>query len=216
MALAIFDLDDTLIKGDSASLWLAFMVEQGLADANMLEQEAAMMQAYRTGSLNMSEYMAFTLHPLCSVELIQVADWVGQFVEQRILPLVYAEARALLAHYQQHGWRRLIISATGEHLVGPIARALGVDDYLAIQLTQADGRYTGATQGVLTYQHGKVARLQQWTQQQQQSLLGSHGYSDSINDLPLLAAVSQAHVVNPDAQLAAQAKARQWPQLNWA
>jgi len=216
MALVIFDLDDTLINGDSASLWLAFMVEQGLADADMLEQEAAMMQAYRAGSLSMAEYMDFTLHPLRSIELTQVADWVEQFVEHRILPLVYAEARALLADYQQQGWRRLIISATGEHLVGPIAQALGVEDYLAIQLTHADGRYTGGTQGVLTYQHGKVVRLHQWAQQQQQSLLGSHGYSDSINDLPLLATVGQAHVVNPDAQLAAQAKARQWPQLNWA
>lgn len=215
MALAIFDLDDTLLAGDSASLWLEFMVQQGQAAPEMLQQEATMMRDYRAGKLAMEQYMAFTLQPLRGVPLQQLAPRVMHFIQQRILPRVYPQGRALLSHYQQQGWRCLIVSATGEHLVAPIARMLGVEESLAIKLDSRDGCYTGATQGVLTYQQGKVQRLKLWCQQQQESLADSHGYSDSINDLPLLSQVSQAHVVNPDPALAQEARARHWPLLQW-
>jgi HAD superfamily hydrolase (TIGR01490 family) len=215
MALAIFDLDDTLIHGDSATLWLQFMVHNQLAAPEMLDLEQQMMQAYHAGTLQMEHYMAFTLQPLRTLSISTVAAWVDTFVAQQILPRVYPEAWALLQHYQQSGWQRLIISATAEHLVGPISRALGVANFLAINLEQTDGCYSGNTQGVLSYQHGKVQRLNHWCQQQQQTLSGSHGYSDSINDLPLLSVVSQPHVVNPDARLALHATEQHWPQLNW-
>ncbi|TDR81487.1 HAD family hydrolase [Paludibacterium purpuratum] len=215
MPLAIFDLDDTLIDGDSSSLFLRFLVEIGQADADMPAREAAMMDDYRAGRLAMDEYMRFTLQPLQQCATEQVAHWAEVFLRERILPRVFPQAHAALAHYRDAGWRIVIISATGEHLVRPIAAALGVADVLAIRLASADGRYTGQTVDTLTYQQGKVIRLNEWLAAHGETLDGSHGYSDSINDVPLLAAVDRAHVVNPDARLAVVADERQWHRLAW-
>lgn len=215
MALVIFDLDDTLIDGDSASLWLRFLVREGLADASMIPCEEEMMHAYRQGRLQMSDYMYFTLQPLQRRSRTEVAQWAARFIEQDIAPIVYPQARAALEAYQQEGRRVVVVSATGEHLVAPIARSLGVGDVLAISLEVKDDHYTGATTGVLTYQQGKVTRLHQWLEQTGENLAGSHGYSDSVNDIPLLQAVDTAFVVNPDDRLAAQAQTAQWQRLDW-
>ncbi|WP_028534966.1 HAD family hydrolase [Paludibacterium yongneupense] len=215
MALAIFDLDDTLIDGDSASLWLRFLVREGHAPADMLPREAAMMDAYRAGRLDMESYMDFTLHPLRGRLVDEVAGWVRQYVASEVAPLVFPAARAALEDYRVQGRRRLVISATGEHLVGPIASHLGVADFLAIELGQSAGRYDGTTVGVLTYQHGKTIRLASWLEQNGESLQDSHGYSDSVNDVPLLDAVASGFVVNPDARLSAVAAERGWPRLDW-
>ncbi|BEV73530.1 HAD family hydrolase [Paludibacterium sp. THUN1379] len=216
MSLAIFDLDDTLVDGDSSSMFLQYLVDAGLAAADMLAREAAMMADYRAGQLGMEDYMLFTMQPLQGKSVQEVATWTADYIQQRILPRLFPQALAALADYRAVGRRIVIISATGDHIVQPIARALGVDDALAIQLETREGCYTGRTRGTLTYQHGKVSRLHDWLAEQGETLANSHGYSDSINDVPLLEAVSQAHVVNPDARLAAVAAERHWPQLAWA
>ncbi|WP_215777872.1 HAD family phosphatase [Paludibacterium sp. B53371] len=216
MSLAIFDLDDTLVDGDSSSMFLQYLVDAGLAAADMLAREAAMMADYRAGQLGMEDYMLFTMQPLQGKSVQEVATWTADYIQQRILPRLFPQALAALADYRAVGRRIVIISATGDHIVQPIARALGVDDALAIQLETREGCYTGRTRGTLTYQHGKVSRLHDWLAEQGETLADSHGYSDSINDVPLLEAVSQAHVVNPDARLAAVAAERHWPQLAWA
>ncbi|WP_226034200.1 HAD family hydrolase [Aquitalea palustris] len=213
--LAIFDLDDTLTDGDSSSLWLQFMVEHGLAAADMLPREAELMAAYRRGELRMEDYMEFTLQPMQGRSVEDMAEWVERFIADKIAPIVFPAARETLARYKAEGRTLLVISATGEHLVGPIARFLGADDFLAICLETRDGCYTGRTHSVLTYQHGKVLRLQDWLTQHCAALAGSHGYSDSINDVPLLQAVEQAYTVNADPKLAAVAVQHGWTQLNW-
>lgn len=215
MALAIFDLDDTLINGDSASLFLQFLVNNGLADASMLAKEAELMQAYHQGLLQMEDYMSFTLQALKGRSIDEVGQWVADFIEQMIAPIVFAEARQVIAKHRAEGERVLIISATGDHIVGPIARFLGVADYLAIELECKGGLYTGQTRGVLTYQQGKVLRLQEWLQKERESLVGSSGYSDSKNDLPLLFAVEQAYVVNPDSSLCDLAVQMKLTILRW-
>ncbi|RMC96861.1 HAD family hydrolase [Aquitalea palustris] len=215
MMLAIFDLDDTLTDGDSSSLWLQFMVEHGLAAADMLPREAELMAAYRRGELRMEDYMEFTLQPMQGRSVEDMAEWVERFIADKIAPIVFPAARETLARYKAEGRTLLVISATGEHLVGPIARFLGADDFLAICLETRDGCYTGRTHSVLTYQHGKVLRLQDWLTQHCAALAGSHGYSDSINDVPLLQAVEQAYTVNADPKLAAVAVQHGWTQLNW-
>jgi HAD superfamily hydrolase (TIGR01490 family) len=215
MALAIFDLDDTLIDGDSASLWLRFLVAEGLAPADMLPREAAMMADYRAGRLDMECYMAFTLQPLRGRRVDEVGEWARRYIAAEVAGRVFPAALAALARYRADGWRRLVISATGEHLVAPIAAHLGVDEVLAIRLQQHEGRYTGATEGVLTYRHGKTERLAAWLAQAGESLAGSHGYSDSINDVPLLDAVASGFVVNPDPGLTALAVERGWTRLQW-
>ncbi|AMC34809.1 HAD family hydrolase [Janthinobacterium sp. B9-8] len=215
MALAIFDLDDTLIKGDSASLFLQFLVNKGLADASMLTKEAELMQAYHQGLLQMEDYMSFTLQALKGRSIDEVGQWVADFIEQMIAPIVFAEARQVIAQHRVQGDRVLIISATGDHIVGPIARFLGVADYLAIELDSQDGLYTGQTRGVLTYQQGKVLRLEAWLQKERENLVGSSGYSDSRNDVPLLSVVRHAYVVNPDPHLQVIRLQQSWNLLHW-
>ncbi len=215
MALAIFDLDDTLINGDSASLFLQFLVNHGLADASMLAKEAELMQAYHQGLLQMEDYMSFTLQALKGCSIDEVGQWVADFIEQMIAPIVFAEARQVIAKHHAQGDRVLIISATGDHIVGPIARFLGVADFLAIELASQAGLYTGQTEGVLTYQQGKVLRLQAWLQKEGESLADSSGYSDSKNDAPLLSVVSHAYAVNPDAALRDFAIKRKFTILLW-
>lgn len=215
MALAIFDLDDTLINGDSASLFLQFLVNKGLADASMLAKEAELMQAYHQGLLQMEDYMSFTLQALKGRSIDEVGLWVADFIEQMIAPIVFAEARQVIAQHRAQGDRVLIISATGDHIVGPIARFLGVADFLAIELLSQNDLYTGQTRGVLTYQQGKVLRLQEWLQKEGENLVGSSGYSDSRNDVPMLMAVSSAYVVNPDASLREMAGLQKWKCFHW-
>lgn len=215
MALALFDLDDTLLAGDSATLWFHFMVTKGIAPTAMLAEEERMMACYYAGELDMAEYMAFTLQPLAGRSSQEVASWVQEFVSSIILQRLFVEGLARIAWHRAQGDRVLIISASGEHIVKPIAALLGVNEVLAITLEQQGGVYTGQTRGVLSFREGKVTRLTDWMVQQGETLAGSSGYSDSINDLPLLQAVERPAVVNPAPRLLTQAQALGWRILTW-
>lgn len=215
MALAIFDMDDTLVDGDSSSLWLNYQVAHGLAPAAMLPREAEMLRAYYAGVLAMEDYMAYTLTPLFGLTHTEVEHWVNQFIEEVILPRIFPQALRQIELHRQREDRLLIISATGEHLVRPIAQRLGVRDSIGILLEMEEGAYTGKTHGVLSYREGKITRLQAWLEQQGETLAGSHGYSDSLNDIPLLEAVEYPHAVNPDATLRAETHRRGWTELAW-
>jgi HAD superfamily hydrolase (TIGR01490 family) len=215
MALAIFDMDDTLVDGDSSHLWLRFQVEHGLAPADMLPREAELLRAYYAGTLAMEDYMDYTLTPLRGLTRAEVGQWVERFIEAVIVPRVFPDALRQLAHHRATGDRVLVISATGEHLVAPIARRLGVVDAIGIELEMADGVYSGRTRGVLSYREGKVRRLQAWLEQHGETLDGSYGYSDSLNDIALLQSVRYPSVVNPDDTLRREAKRRCWTELAW-
>lgn len=214
MALALFDLDDTLLAGDTASLWFEHMVAQGWASLRMARQEQALMAAYYAGTLAMEEYMAFTLAPLAGRSVGEVAAEVAACLQQRVLPRLYPAAREAITSHAERGDRVILISASGEHLVRPMAQRLAIPEVLAIELALADGDYTGQTRGVLSYQEGKVIRLRQHLGEAL-DLQGSHAYSDSINDLPLLELVEHAHVVNPGAALAEVARQRGWQRHDW-
>lgn len=215
MALAVFDLDDTLIDGDSSSLFLRYLVARRLADAALLDQEDALMRRYRAGCLSIDAYMAATLQPLAGRHEAEAGDWIADFIAQCIRPRIFAEGRAALARYRADGYRCLIVSASGDHLVQPIARMLGVADALGIGVVRRDHRYTGGICGIPSYREGKVLRLTAWAADAGEPLAGSHGYSDSINDRPLLEAVEHAHVVNPDPGLADHASRRGWTRHDW-
>ncbi len=215
MALALFDLDDTLLDGDSATLWFHFMVAKGIAPAAMLAEEERMMARYYAGELEMADYMAFTLQPLAGKSIQEVEAWVQEFVRTVIPARLFAEGQARIEAHRADGDRVLIISASGEHIVHPIAALLGVNEVLAIELAQQDACYSGQTRGVLSFREGKVTRLREWMSQQGESLQGSTGYSDSINDLPLLQAVEQGRVINPGPSLEREARLRGWQVLTW-
>lgn len=216
MALAIFDLDETLIHGDCASLWSEQMARLGWVDGeSFLRRDREMMDAYGKGHLDMEAYMAFSLEPLAGRTLEEVDHLVGPWVEDVIEPIILGDACRCIAEHRKRGDRILIISASGTHLVGPIAARLGVEEYLAIELEAANGVYTGQTHGVLTYREGKITRLLEWLDQEQENLEGASFYSDSLNDLPLLVKVDHPHAVNPDPVLREHAENNGWPILEW-
>ncbi len=216
MALAIFDLDETLIRGDCASLWAQHMVKlQWIDRDSFLPREQELMALYAQGKLAMEDYMVFTLSPLVGRTEEEVAFVIEPFVEEVIEPLIYSDAMRCLAAHREAGDRLLIISASAFFLVSPIGTRLGVEDVLAIDCELQQGCYSGRTRGVLTYQEGKVTRLNAWLHIEGESLDGAHFYSDSRNDLPLLSRVAQPHAVNPDPALRQEAQQRAWDILDW-
>jgi HAD superfamily hydrolase (TIGR01490 family) len=216
MPLAIFDLDETLIHGDCASLWSEQMVRLEWVDGeSFLRKDQALMQAYGEGKLAMEDYMAFSLEPVAGRTPEEVDFLVEPWVEDVIEPLIFSDATRTMARHRAAGDRILIISASAVFLVQAIAARLGVDDVLAIDLEVSHGVYSGRTEGVLTYREGKVTRLAQWLHEQGESLEGASFYSDSRNDLPLLLKVAHPQVVNPDPVLLEHAKQAGWPVHHW-
>jgi HAD superfamily hydrolase (TIGR01490 family) len=216
MPLAIFDLDETLIHGDCASLWSEQMVRLEWVDGeSFLRKDQALMQVYGEGKLAMEDYMAFSLEPVAGRTPEEVDFLVEPWVEDVIEPLIFSDATRTMARHRAAGDRILIISASAVFLVQAIAARLGVDDVLAIDLEVNHGVYSGRTEGVLTYREGKVTRLAQWLHEQGESLEGASFYSDSRNDLPLLLKVTHPQVVNPDPVLLEHAKQAGWPVHHW-
>lgn len=216
MALAIFDLDETLIHGDCASLWAAHMADLGWVDRDsFVPREQELMALYSQGQLSMEEYMTFSLAPLVGRTPEEVEFVVGPFVEDLIEPIIFSDAMRCLAQHRAQGDRLLIISASPRFLVEAIAERLGVSEVLAIECERQHGGYSGRTSGVLTYREGKVARLDAWLAEQGETLEGAHFYSDSRNDLPLLSLVANPHAVNPDSTLRAHAEQASWDILSW-
>ncbi|MDD1968492.1 HAD-IB family hydrolase [Pseudomonas putida] len=216
MALAIFDLDETLIHGDCASLWSEQMGRLGWVDPeSFLKKDHELMQAYGRGELAMEDYMAFSLEPMIGRTPEEVDFLVGPWVEDYIEPIIFSDATRAIAEHRANGDRILIISASGVHLVQAIAERIGVDEVLAIDLEVAHGVYSGKTTGVLTYREGKITRLLEWLDQEEENLEGASFYSDSRNDLPLLQKVDFPHVVNPDEALREVAEKAGWPIHSW-
>ncbi|UVJ42844.1 HAD-IB family hydrolase [Pseudomonas sp. LS1212] len=217
MALAIFDLDETLIHGDCASLWSAQMGRLGWVDSeSFLRRDLQLMDAYGKGHLAMEDYMAFSLEPIAGRTPEEVEHLVGPWVEDFIEPIIFSDACKKIAEHRKAGDRILIISASGTHLVKPIAERLGVDEILGIELEIKGGVYTGNTVGTLTYREGKITRLMDWLDAEEENLEGAYFYSDSRNDLPLLRKVDNPRVVNPDPVLLAEAEKAGWPIHQWS
>ncbi|AZC19973.1 MULTISPECIES: HAD family hydrolase [Pseudomonas] len=216
MALAIFDLDETLIHGDCATLWSEQMGRLGWVDSeSFMRRNNELMDAYSHGKLAMEEFMAFSLEPMAGRSPEDVAHLVEPWVEDVIEPIIFSDACKTLAAHRQAGDRILVISASGTHLVQPIAQRLGIDEVLGIELEVLNGVYTGNTLGTLTYREGKITRLLQWLETEQESLKGATFYSDSRNDLPLLLRVDHPQVVNPDPVLREHAQQAGWPIHHW-
>lgn len=209
MTLALFDLDNTLLGGDSDHAWGLFLVAKGLVDADYYSAANDRFYAeYQAGTLDINAYLAFALAPLTRFKQAELTALHQEFMAQFIEPLILPKALALLDTHRQQGHRLVIITATNRFITGPIAERLGVADLLATEAEVIDGRYTGNISGTPCFQGGKVVRLQQWLAEQGEDLTGSYFYSDSINDVPLLEVVTHPVAVDPDARLLAWAKER--------
>ncbi len=212
MSLAIFDLDNTLLDGDSDHAWGEFLVDKGIVDESFYrKQNDHFYELYKQSKLDILEYLAFALEPLTRFSRSELDRLHDQFMAEYVTPMRLAKADELLARHRDQGDHLLIITATNGFITRPIARALGVDDILATDPEIVDDRYTGAIVGTPCYQEGKVTRLNQWLEQTDHTLDNSWFYSDSINDLPLLQAVTHPVVVDGDERLRAAADERGWP-----
>lgn len=213
--LAIFDLDETLIAADSASLWVRFLVNKGLALPLLIEQEQNLMKDYAKGSMDMQSYMTATLAPIAGMSANELTPLIEEFIETCIRPALFPAAIERIEWHKRRGDTVIIISATGEHLVKPIAELLLVDDALAINLEIHNNTLTGNTVGTLSYREGKVVRLEAWLEAHSDAFNALYCYTDSINDLPLLQAVDHPFAVNPDPALALHAQMQEWTIMNW-
>ena len=215
MALALFDLDNTLLAGDSDYLWGCFLAREGLVDGEAYEREnLRFYRDYQAGRLDIHEFLRFALRPLADHDPALLEAVRARFLEETIAPIVAPGARDLLARHRAAGDRVAIVTATNRFVTGPIAALLGVDDLLATEPQRVDGRYTGEPDGVPCFREGKVTRLHAWLAQEGLDLAGSWFYSDSLNDLPLLEAVDHPVAVDPDPTLAATAAERGWPVIS--
>ncbi|ODC05112.1 phosphoserine phosphatase [Terasakiispira papahanaumokuakeensis] len=212
MSLAIFDLDNTLIAGDSDHAWGEFLVRHQYVDAEHYRQaNDRFHQQYTEGQLDILEYLQFALAPLANHDRATLEQWRSRFMTEVITPMMLPAAKSLLSKHREAGDTLLIITATNRFITEPIAEALQVDDLIAVEPEIIDGRYTGRIAGLPTFQEGKVTRLKQWLTSHQMTLSGSYFYSDSRNDLPLLEQVDHPVAVDPDPTLRARAEAEGWP-----
>jgi HAD superfamily hydrolase (TIGR01490 family) len=215
VSLAIFDLDNTLIAGDSDFLWGQFLVDQGIVDKNHYEQSnARFYEDYKQGKLDIVEFLDFSLAPLAENDLQQLLEWRQQFVEQLIKPILLDKAQNLVDKHRQQGDILLVITATNRFVTEPIVQLYGIDNLIATTPEFADGQYTGNFLGTPCFQEGKVTLLNEWLERKQQSLENSFFYSDSHNDLPLLNTVDHPVAVDPDAVLQTHAKEKGWPVIS--
>ncbi len=211
MHLAVFDLDNTLLAGDSDYLWGRFLVDQGIVDAARYATEnERFFRQYEAGTLDVHEYIAFVVQPLIDQQYDLMLELRGRFIRERIEPIVARGSRALLDHHRTEGATILITTATNRFVVEPIAELLGVNHLIATDPENVDGRYTGRIAGTPNFQGGKVTRLRQWIADAAQPVEHMSAYSDSHNDLPLLEMANRAVAVDPDATLRAAAQSRGW------
>ena len=215
MSLAIFDLDNTLLRGDSDHVWGEFLVEQGAVDrARFASENNRYYAAYLAGTLDIYEFLEqHQLRPLAEHDRATLEQWRTQFVRDKIAPLITPAAHALVERHRARGDTLLIITATNRFITAPIAAAFGIPHLIATEAEEVNGQFTGKVAGVPSYREGKVERLSEWLNNRHESLDGSWFYSDSHNDLPLLNLVDHPVAVNADETLADYARTRGWPMI---
>ena len=218
MRLVLFDLDNTLIAGDSDYEWGQFLIDHGVLERETYEaQNRAYYEQYVAGTLDIHEYLGFALRPLAEHQGSDLDRWHAEFMRLRILPMITPAARALVRRHLDAGDLCAIVTATNSFVTAPIAREFGVPHLVATEPETRGGRFTGRVAGTPCFREGKVTRVDEWLASQRRRLGDfpeSVFYSDSHNDLPLLERVTRPIAVDPDAALAAEAHRRRWATMS--
>lgn len=221
MQLALFDLDNTLLSGDSDFEWAQFLIAKGAVDPTVhAARNRAFLEQYRAGTLDIDEFLDFQLAPLTRHPRAELDAWHREFMRTHILPIIGEKARALVQSHQTNKAICAIVTATNSFVTGPIAREFGVEHLIATIPAQEStdaARFTGRARGTPSFREGKITRVEAWLETLGlcwNSFEQSWFYSDSHNDLPLLLKVDQPVAVDPDAKLRAHAEAAGWSILS--
>ena len=215
MNLAIFDLDNTLLAGDSDFQWGQFMMEEGLLEREKHEaRNIEFYEDYKAGRLDIDAFLEFQLKPLSDHPRARLDELHKQYMARKVRPMMTEKARALVNQHKANGDLLMIITATNSFVTGPIAAAFGVEHLIGTDPEQVNGEFTGKVAGLPSFKEGKVTRLNDWLSSRGQSLedFGTTWfYSDSHNDLPLMSRVKQPVAVDPDDILRTHAEQQGWP-----
>ena len=215
MKLALFDLDNTLLAGDSDFEWAQFLIGRGVLDREVHEaRNRAFYEQYKAGTLDIHAFLDFQLKPLGRHSRAQLEAWHREYMAERIRPMITEKARALVNEHREDADLLAIITATNRFVTAPIAREFGIENLIATEVEEIDGRFTGRGTGIPCFKEHKITRLEMWLAERRllwEDISESWFYSDSLNDIPLLAKVSHAVAVDPDDTLRAHAAAAGWP-----
>lgn len=212
MALVLFDLDNTLLAGDSDYLWGVFLAEQGIVDGDYYEKEnQRFYDEYKQGTLDIYEFLKFSLKALAENDAETLKALQAKFLQEKIRPIMSPASFDLIEQHKTNGNTLVVITATNSFVTAPIVEAFGIDNLLATEPEIVDGIYTGNVAGIPCFQDGKVKRLEAWLEQNQIEMKDSWFYSDSHNDIPLLEIVDNPVAVDPDEQLNDLAREKGWP-----
>ena len=218
MQLALFDLDHTLLSGDSDYEWTQYLVSKGIVDRTTHEaRNAEFYEQYKAGIMDIHEFLDFQLRPLADHTRTDLEAWHADFMETQIRPRLSQKARDLVRKHLDAGDICAMVTATNSFVTGPIARELGIPHLIATIPAQENGRFTGKPRGLPSFREGKIARVDAWLESMGlwwNNFQRSWFYSDSHNDLPLLLRVTDPVVVDPDATLRAHAEKAGWPILS--
>ena len=216
MSLAIFDLDNTLIGGDSDFLWGEFIGEEGIVDAGAYRKNNEYFyQEYDLGTLDIYAWLEFCLEPLTRYSMTELQEFHHRFMIQKIEPILLDKAQNCINQHKERGDTVLVMTASTSFVTAPIVKKYGINHLLATEPEIKEGRYTGGVSGIPCFQAGKIDKLMPWLQKNEETLTGSTFYSDSHNDLPLLELVDNPVAVNADKILTKIAEKKGWEILNW-
>ncbi|MBP8867075.1 MAG: HAD family hydrolase [Propionivibrio sp.] len=214
MQLALFDLDNTLLTGDSDSGWISYLVDQGILDRQTFEQQNAVFFAqYQAGTLDIDEYHAFQMQSLTCLPRAALERHLDDYLETRIRPMITEKARSQVNRHLENGDLCALVTATNCFITSPICREFGIPHLIATVAAQENGEFTGKPRGTPSFREGKISRVDDWLESLglwRGSFERSWFYSDSLNDLPLLEIVSDPIAVNPDPTLRAHAERAGW------
>ncbi|MDO9599790.1 MAG: HAD family hydrolase [Azoarcus sp.] len=218
MDLVLFDLDNTLLAGDSDFAWAQFLIGKGVLDREVQEaKNIAFYEDYKAGTLDIFAFLDFQLAPLARHSRTELDAWHREFMESSIRPMITAPSRALVEEHLARGALVAVVTATNSFVTGPIVREFGIPHLIATIPAQENGAFTGKPRGTPSFKAGKIERVEAWLE----SLglfLGSFEqtwfYSDSHNDLPLMQRVARPVAVDPDDTLRAHAEKSGWPVIS--
>lgn len=217
--VAYFDLDETITAEDCTTLWIKWLVSQGIADKSLIADDARLLAQYYSGNVRIEEYISVGIKPFIGLPYADLLAEVRRFITAQLQQVIYPQAREKILWHKARGDTLVLISASAEHLVNEIGSVLNMDYAFGIPLViDKSNLVTGKTRGILTFQAGKVTRLEDWLKEEElagRTYQESYAYSDSMNDRYLLDFADNAYVINPKTELMALATRNQWTIYDW-